>query len=175
MLAHCGEKAAREGLSPRLYAQAMHELELPRTYKTIVVCGAFGLGGSRQQDIEALHRFHQHLDDGGVLVFDDHAPYQNAKTWQYWLPKHRRQLPEPWPSSGQRKRAADGAEYELRIRVVDLDPLDQLLTMQLRVERWREGRLEAEEENTLKARLYFKHELLLLLAQAGFREVIVED
>ena len=36
MLAQCQERAKREGLSPRLYAQAMHELDLPRRYRTIV-------------------------------------------------------------------------------------------------------------------------------------------
>ena len=54
MLALCREKAAREGLSPRLYQQAMHELDLPWTYKTIFVCGSFGIGGDRRQDFEAL-------------------------------------------------------------------------------------------------------------------------
>lgn len=173
MIALCREKAEQEGLSARLYAQAAHELHLPRTYKTLFMCGAFGLGGDRQQDIEALRRCYQHLDHGGVLVFDDHVPYHNTKTWQYWLPEHRRQLPEPWPERGQRKRAADGAEYELRMRVLDLDPLEQLTTLQIRVTLWREGRVAAEEENTLKARSYFKQELLMLLAHAGFRDVAV--
>ena len=66
------------------------------------MCGAFGLGGNRQQDVEALRRCSQHLAPGGVLVFDDHVPYSNAKTWQYWLPEYRRQLPEPWPPHGQK-------------------------------------------------------------------------
>src|SRR5206468_5467117 len=47
MLALCRDKAVREGLVPRLYQQAMHELDLPRVYKTILVCGSFGLGGNR--------------------------------------------------------------------------------------------------------------------------------
>src|SRR3954471_4387091 len=51
MLALCREAAAREGLSPTLYAQAMYELDLPRRYRTIVVCGGLGLGSSRAQDL----------------------------------------------------------------------------------------------------------------------------
>src|SRR5215213_10459605 len=46
MLAHCREAAEREGLSPNLYARAMHELDLPRRYRTVFVCGGFGLGSS---------------------------------------------------------------------------------------------------------------------------------
>ena len=35
MLALCRERAEAEGLTPDLYAQAMHELDLPRRYRTI--------------------------------------------------------------------------------------------------------------------------------------------
>lgn len=36
---------ADEGLTTDLYPLAIHELEIPKTYKTIINCGAFGLGG----------------------------------------------------------------------------------------------------------------------------------
>src|SRR5262245_31100417 len=48
MLARCRERAEREGLTPTLYAQALHELDLPRRYRTILLCGGFGLGGRRE-------------------------------------------------------------------------------------------------------------------------------
>jgi len=51
--------------------------------------------------------------------------------------------------------------------------LEQLLTLQIRVERWRAGQRLAAEENTLKARLYFKNELLLMLQQVGFGDIAV--
>src|SRR5205814_5460733 len=38
MLALCRERAEAEGLSPMLFAQAMHELDLPRLYRTVVEC-----------------------------------------------------------------------------------------------------------------------------------------
>jgi hypothetical protein len=41
---------------PTLFAQAMHQLDLPRRYRSIVVCGGFGLGGNRAHDLEALWR-----------------------------------------------------------------------------------------------------------------------
>jgi SAM-dependent methyltransferase len=47
MLALCREAAEREGLSPNLYAQPKHELELPRRYRTIFMCGALGVGSTR--------------------------------------------------------------------------------------------------------------------------------
>ena len=39
MLARCRERAETEGLSPNLFAQAMHELELPRSEETTTVTG----------------------------------------------------------------------------------------------------------------------------------------
>src|SRR5437764_6456527 len=70
MVVLCREKAAREGLSPTLFVQAMHELDPPRRYKTIFVCGAFGLGSTREQDVQALLRFHDNLEPDGTLVLD---------------------------------------------------------------------------------------------------------
>src|ERR1044072_1935229 len=35
MLAQCRARADREGLSPGLFAQPVHRLDLPRTYRTI--------------------------------------------------------------------------------------------------------------------------------------------
>lgn len=173
MLALCREQAAREGLSPRLYAQAMHELELPRGYRTVYICGSLGIGGNRAWDRETLRRIHRALEPGGVLAFDHHLPYRGAAHWRYWTKEGRAALPEPWPESGQRRRAADGAEYELRTRTVDVDPLEQRLTLQMRAAMWRDGLLVTEEARSLQSNLYFKHELLLMLEQAGFRDLRV--
>lgn len=38
---------------------------------------------------------------------------------------------------------------------------------------WRAGKLTVEEERRLDERFYFKNELLLLLAQVGFADVVV--
>jgi SAM-dependent methyltransferase len=173
MLAECRDRAAREGLAPRLYAQAMHELTLPRTYRTILVCGGFGLGGNRGRDVEALRRMYQHLGPGGLLVLDNEAPYANATLWRYWLTEDRRQLPQEWPASGTRKQASDGSELELRARLVGLDPLEQCLTLEMRLGLWRDEHLVAEEERTLKAIVYFKHELVGLLERVGFTGIEV--
>ena len=61
MVAVCREKAEREGFAPRLWAEPMHELAAPRKYRTVYVCGGFGLGSTRDQDAEALRRFYDGL------------------------------------------------------------------------------------------------------------------
>ena len=125
MLDLCSQKARREGLTARLYHQPMHDLALPRKYKTIVVCGGFGLGGSRHQDQEALRRFFHHLEPGGALLLDNYLPYKDADEWRYWVKEERRRLPSPWPPTGGRRQAESGEEIELRSRLAALDPLDQ--------------------------------------------------
>jgi len=173
MLALCRNAAEREGLAPALYQQAFHELDLPRTYRTIYICDSFGIGGRREHDLEALRRCYHHLEPGGSLVFSHELPYEAVDQWPYWLPEKRKVLPEAWPVAGGRKRAANGDDIELAGRLVDLDPLEQLLTLQMRASLWREGRLVAQEEHTFQATLYFRNELLLMLAHVGFPEVAV--
>ena len=94
MLDLCRRRAASEGLAPRLYAQAMHALDLPRGYRTIFICDSFGLGGRREQDAEALRRCHRQLVPGGTLVFSHFLPYEHAEEWSSWLPQRRQRLPE---------------------------------------------------------------------------------
>ena len=174
MLALCLKTAEREGLSPKLYQQAMHELSLPRTYKTIFVCGSFDIVGSRQHGLEALRRFYDHLAPGGALAADIYPSYKNAEEWQCWALEKRNQLPESWPPPGERKRASDGAEYELRTRLVDIDPTERVLTAQIRIQRWLNGQMVAEEEHTLKTREYFRDELLMMLKDVGFLNLKVQ-
>jgi SAM-dependent methyltransferase len=173
MLAFCREGAAKQGLTAILYQQAMHDLDLPRRYRTIYICDSFGLGGRRDQDAAALRRCYDHLVLGGTLVFSHYLPNDDPERWPYWLPEQRQRLPEAWAEEGTRKRAADGDEIGLRARVVDLDPMEQRLTLEMRAELWREGRLVAQEDRLLQENLYFRNEILLMLANAGFADVSV--
>jgi SAM-dependent methyltransferase len=168
MLALCREKAEREGLKPRLYEQALHDLELPRTYQAIVVCGALGIGGSRRRDFMALQRFYGHLNPGGVLLLDNHLPYSDAKEWPLWQKGARDHLPEAWPETLGQRPPDNGSDYELRSRIVAFDPLEQRATRQMRTLLWREGQVIADEVYTLYENLYFRHELGQMLEQAGF-------
>jgi SAM-dependent methyltransferase len=172
MLALCRERAEREGLAtPRLYAQAVHELDLPRRYATIVFCGGFGLGGHREHDVEGLRRLHEHLAPGGVVVLDNEVPYADGRTWRHWTADGRSELPRPWRAGGKRRAGSDGAEYELRSRLVGLDPLTQHVTYEMCASMWRDGALVAEETHLLELTAYFTHEVRLLLEQAGFVDV----
>lgn len=173
MIARCRESARREGFEPKLLVQPLHELDPPRSYRTIIACGVFGLGSSRAQDEETLRRLHRSLEPGATLVLDNEVPYANARRWRQWTKEERGQLPEPWPPPGERQCTAEGNEYELRARAVDVDPLDQTLTLEIHAEKWSDDRLAAQEKHQITIRSYFRDELLLMLDRAGFADVEV--
>jgi SAM-dependent methyltransferase len=173
MLEQCRQRADADGLQPRLYAQPMHALDLSRRYRIIYICDSFGIGGQRRHDAEALQRCYRHLVPGGRLVFSHYLPYGQADHWPLWTLEQRRQLPQAWPTTARRRRSANGDELELVSRYLDLDPLEQRLTRQIRATLWREGRRISEEEYTLQENLYFRNEVLLLLEQAGFHDLTV--
>ena len=173
MLHHCWAKATREGFSPHLFEQPMHSFEMSRKYKTIYICGSFGLAGSRENDLATLRRCYVHLESGGALLLNIQAEYTSPESWKLWQNEHRRHLPQAWPKEGSRRAAADGSENIAYFRYVQIDPLEQSYTQQVRLEKCDSGEVTASEEYTLRGNMYFKNELLLMLKCAGFGEITV--
>jgi len=173
MVALAREHARGEGLEPTLFVQPLHELAPARRYRTVVVCGVFGLGTTRLQDQRALVRLRDALEPGGTLLLDNQVPYFYGKRWRQWTPEERARLPEPWPPPGERRRAADGSEYRLRSRAVEVDPLDQRIALEMLAEKWIDDRPVGREEHTITIRMYFRDELVMMLERAGFTEVDV--
>lgn len=172
MLDWCRQGADRGQLSVNLYPQAMHQLDLPRRYRTIIVCGAFGLGGTRDQDLEGLRRLRNHLQPGGRLFMDHHLPnLESPKAWPSWV--ERPELPRPWPERGDRRLSSDGTELEIRARQVGIDPLEQTTTLEIRASQYRGSDEIAVETSTIDINLYFRKEIELMLMVAGFESVAV--
>ena len=169
MLSLCEQSAKTEGLSVNLYEQAMHDLDLPRKYQTILVSGAFELSGDRQHALEALKRLRDHLGPGGVLALDHH-PVNHGRAWQMYK---KQQLPAAW-STPENKRFSDGSEYVMRIRLVDFDPLEQCITREIRVELHRDDKVVAEEQYTLNEWIHSKNEILTMLELTGFGDITVQ-
>jgi len=158
----------------QLSVQPLHELRLDRTYRTAYMCGVLGIGGSRDHDREALRRVYQHLEPGGALLVIHKLPYDGEEGWSDWLPGNRAGYPAPWPDEGDRRRTADGDDIELLSRVAELDPLQQLIVLEMRARLWHNGSVAKEESYSLKSCLYFAQEFLWMLRDAGFGEVVVE-
>jgi SAM-dependent methyltransferase len=173
MIERCRDQARREGFEPTLLAQPLHALDPPRRYRTIVACGVFGLGSTRAQDEEALRRLHDALEPDGTLLLDHEVPYGSSMRWSRWPSDQRGVFPEPWPEESMHREADDGSRYDLRSRALSVDPLDQSVVLELRVEKSYDAAVIAVEEHTLTMRGYFRDELLLLLERAGFADVEV--
>ena len=176
MVAYAAAAAAAAGHDPLVLAQSLHELDLPRRYRTIYVCGVFGIGGDRAHDRIALRRAYEHLEPGGRLVLWHELPWegQDERGWARWLPGHRAGIPRAWREPGDRRRTADGDEIELTTRLVAFDPFRQRHVLEIRARLWHQGALVREEMGQLAENLYFGQEMLLLLEEAGFEDVQVE-
>ncbi len=61
----------------------------------------------------------------------------------------------------------------MKSRLLDLDPLEQRATYEMRAGMWRDGELVQQEEHTLHINFYFKNEIELMLERAGFTDVVV--
>ena len=177
MIALARAQADKLESKPALFVQASHELELKRRYRTIDLCGVFGIGGRRDRDQQALRRIYEHLEPGGALLIIHVLPYssgQSVETWAEWLPGHRPPLPAPWPEEGDRRRCADGDELENVAREVEFDPLRQDVTLEIRARLWRGESMLKEESYTLRSCIYFAQEIVLMLKDAGFSDTSIE-
>lgn len=172
MLDWCRQKLKKERLTADLYAQAMHQLELPRRYRTVLVCGAFGLGSRRADDLEALRRIRTHLQPGGTLILDQHLTRPGEDRWSAPPPEA---LPRDWPQEGDRRLSRDGSELELRTRLLSVDPNDQTLTQEVNARQFIEGREVASESYSIVINTYSEHQLETMLEFAGFRDLRIDD
>ena len=122
---------------------------------------------------KACRRLYEHLEPGGLLLLDNEVPYAVSGIWPLWQKDERQALPKPWLElgNGDRRQGSDGAEYELRSRVVELDPVTQCVTLEMRADMWVDGEHVAAEEHVLRMSMYFTHELVSLLELAGFTDV----
>jgi SAM-dependent methyltransferase len=176
MVAEARRLAAEAGLQTTITAQPMHEVDLPRHYRTIYCCGSFGLGATRAQDRQALQRIHDHLEPGGAAGINVDMPWlgESEAGWARWLPGRRTDLPHDWDATSDRRRLADGDDLELLARFVAFDPLAQSSVLEMRMRLWHDERLVKEEQRRVDSNIYFAQEMLLLMADAGFRDVRME-
>ena len=173
MLAHCRERVRAAGHDPTLVAQPLHELTMPRRYRTVVVCGAFGLGTTWEQDVQGIGRLFDALEPGGMLLLDNEAPYSDSDQWLLWTAEARAELPEPVKPRLDRRAAPDGTERGMGSRVLTSDPLDQTITLEIVGDLWRDGELVTTEARPLTLRLYLDQQVRDMLGAAGFELVAV--
>jgi SAM-dependent methyltransferase len=170
MIDACRSAARAAGCEPNLYVQPTHLLDLPRRYGTIINCGAFGLGGSRADDLEGLRRLRDHLLPGGLLALDYEVGEFDDERWQRWQPLPADESPPP---AQQRRLGSDGFHYALRHRILAVDVGERSVTREMQAWQWHGDELVAHEAHALIANVYSPNEIVALLAAVGFTDVRV--
>ena len=143
------ERCRRRAPDATLWVSPLHELNPPRRYATIICSGVFGLGSTREQDIQALRALCNALLPGGTLLLD------NEETPFRWRVRD-------WSDPS-------GGEISLSSRVDAVEEKDRTVHMTLRAETL-DGR---REEHALTMRQWYRDELLPLLHDIGFATVDV--
>jgi len=169
MIDVCRIAARSAGCDPALYVQPTHRLDLPRRYGSIINCGSFGLGGSRADDTEGLHRLRAHLLPGGVLALD-YEVTEFDEDWGEWPIRPANPTPPP---SHARRLGPDGFHYALRHRFTAVDVAERSLTREMQVWQWQGDELVAHETHALVANVYSSSEIVTLLESVGFSDVHV--
>ncbi len=170
MIEACRVAAHSAGCAPDLYVQPTHRLDLPRRYRTIINCGAFGLGGTRADDTEGLHRLRAHLRPGGVLALDYEVGEFDDDRWRRWAPRPADNTPPP---SQARRLGLDGFHYALRHRIIGVDLADRCVIREMQAWQWHGEELVAHETHDLVANVYSSNEIVTLLTTVGFTDVRV--
>jgi SAM-dependent methyltransferase len=170
MIEACRLAAGDAGCQPALYVQPAHQLDLPRRYRTIINCGAFGLGGSRTDDVEGLRRLRSHLLPGGVAALDYEVGEFDEDRWRRWQPRPADDTPPP---SEARRLGPDGFEYALRHRITAVDVAERSVTRELTAWQWQRDELVAHETHALVVNVYSSNEIATLLDAVGFTDVRV--
>lgn len=170
MIEACRTAAHIAGREPVLHVQPTHELDLPRLYRTIINCGAFGIGGSRSDDTEGLRRISNHLLPGGVLALDYEVGEFDDDRWRRWRPSPADETPPP---AEARRLGPDGFHYALRHRITAVNVDERSITRELQAWQWHCDELVAHETHALVANVYSSNEIVSLLASVGFNDVHV--
>ncbi len=164
MLAICRSKAEVAGLQPTLYEQRMERLDLPRTYKTIIVSSSsFTLLTDLDSSRAAMDGFCRHLDHGGALVMPFGTPWSEGDP-----------LVTDWELEKEATREEDGAVVRRWSRG-QYDPETQLQSDECRYDVILHGRtIKQEHHRSYPAtRSYTQEQAIALYADAGLVNIRV--
>jgi len=165
MLEICRQKAQKLGLHPTLYQQHMQALDLPRSYRTIIVpSSSFQLITDPHDAAEVLLRFWRHLEPEGTLVMPFMILWDGQATESI--------VAVDWEIVAEQVRPEDGLLIRRWARAT-YDLAQQLEHTEDRYEVIREGQIiETEYHSRSPAtRWYTPAQAIKLYEDAGFTTI----
>jgi SAM-dependent methyltransferase len=149
------------------YCQALHELALPRQYRSIHL-SILGADMSAEHDREGLRRIHRLLEPGGTLRIEHPAASHDragSAFWR-WARLDRSQPPELPPA--ELSLAGGTGVLCLSSRLCDYRPAERAILYTVRAKHRVGGYVRAQRSFAVRQRLYTPNQLGDLLQQAGF-------
>jgi SAM-dependent methyltransferase len=164
MLSICREKLEAENLTATLYEQDMLSFDTGQHYSTIFISGgSFQLIEEIGDAKALLRRIHDHLPPKGRLVLDICCPWEQIRQNQ----------------EGQwriRRTARNEDQEELWCHECSYFDLEnQVQSTRNKYELYRNNRLVDTFCGEMKLRWYGKHELTMMLQEAGFTSIRVQS
>ena len=167
MIRLCRARLISLGLDAHLTVTPTHELNLGQSYRTVISCGVFGVGTTREEDLEGLRRIREHLTPSGCLIFDFYLPGENSTEWLSWSKQARPTLPSRWTKPDVRQ-SSEGDELVLQTRTIVFDPMEQYSVREIRVKQYEDQELVNCHQYRIRLNTYFKNEIQLMLKVTGY-------
>jgi len=170
LYAACRAQLEREGLSGhRLYSQPLHEIDLPRRYRSIHAARVLGTGASADADAVGLFRLYRALEPGGVLLLDHPAPWGDRWGWLGRLTRASWSRRWPPPLAPCELQGPSGHDVlHLSSAVYDHAADTAALTYTVQARYYQHGELVSKRGFALRQRFYTRCEVHDLLRRAGF-------
>lgn len=158
MLEICRNNCEKRGVNPKLFEEKMESFSLDTKYEAIIVpTGTFLLLHKREDSIQALKNFYNHLSNGGKLFIDTFLQTDlkieevSTRTWE----------------------TRNGDMITLETKIVEVDYINQYTISHNRYEKWQNGSLIQTELERFPLRWYGIEEFKILLEQIGFEDIVI--
>ncbi|WP_163579741.1 class I SAM-dependent methyltransferase [Gracilibacillus saliphilus] len=158
MLEICRNNCEKRGFNPKLFKEKMEAFSLDTKYEAIIVpTGTFLLLHKREDSIQALKNFYDHLSNGGRLIIDTFLQTDlkidevSTRTWE----------------------TKNDDMITLETKIVEVDYINQYTISHNRYEKWRSGSLIQTELERFPLRWYGIEEFKILLEQVGFEDIVI--
>lgn len=163
MIDICKNRAQVKGLDITLYQQAMQNMDTGKKYNTIFIpYGSFMLVHDKQEIVDALRQFYNHLNEGGTLLIPLFIPTATDIHTSAPLPNQWRLRREGMREDGATVKCWENARFDTNA---------QIENSKYRYEVIQNGEVIDTEEESLKLRWHTQNQFTDLLKEIGYKNI----